>query len=233
MIRASLRLLVAILFLAPALAFGQINPFPGGPPGGSPPVPGQPPGGSPPIPPDANERPQWEYVKDNRKVGTFTTAQMRQFLVNGTIGAETLVWRPGMANWTRAREVAEFRDIAGRGTGTGESSETGLRDRHRAFLAGTWRVQTQRTNVYGTVLFDITITYGPEGRYYGVETQSYSGNVVRQPRNGTWVVTPINETSFALTLTEDGGFSSTSELRVVDRNTLHNVSLRANVQRVN
>lgn len=219
-----------LLALAPALAAAQITPFPNTPPGGSPPVPGQP--GSPPVPPDATEQPVWEYVKDNQKVGKFTTAQMRQLLVNGTIGADTYVWRPGMANWARARETPELRDIAGRGTGTGEGTENALRDRHRAYLAGTWRLQYQRTNAYGTALFDVTITYSPEGRYYGVETQTYAGNTARQPRNGTWILTPVNETSFALTLTEDGGFASTSELRIVDRNTLFNVSARVNAVRL-
>jgi hypothetical protein len=195
---------------------------------GSPPALAQ---GSPPLPPEAVERAEWEYAAADRKVGPFTLTQMKQFLVAGTIGPDTFVWRPGLATWQRVRDVAELRDFARGGTGFGGEGVPALRERFKAHMVGTWRMRQTVTNAAGTMQVETVITFARDGSHAGTESRFFSGMVSTAPRQGNWDVTPQSDTSFALTITEEGG-SAHVILRVIDRDTLFNESARVNVSRV-
>ena len=154
-----------------------------------------------------------------------------RFLVNGTIGPDTFVWRPGLAAWQRVRDTAELRDFARPGTGTGNEGVAQLKERHKAYLVGTWRMVQTVTNAAGTMRVESVITFARDGSHAGTETRLFSGMISTVPRTGNWDVTPQSETSFALTMTEEGG-SAHAILRVVDANTLFNETAQAAVSRV-
>ncbi len=60
--------------------------------------------GPPPLP----DQVQWYAGIDNQQAGPFTPAQLQQMIAQGQIDRETLVWKPGMAGWEKAGEVAEL-----------------------------------------------------------------------------------------------------------------------------
>jgi uncharacterized protein (TIGR00266 family) len=52
----------------------------------------------------------WYMALGGHQIGPVPAAQIAANLENGTADAQTLVWRSGMAQWTRLGEVAEFAD---------------------------------------------------------------------------------------------------------------------------
>jgi hypothetical protein len=51
---------------------------------------------------------QWYYAQNNQQFGPHDEGAMRNLLQNGTVQANDLVWRDGMANWIPAHSVPEF-----------------------------------------------------------------------------------------------------------------------------
>lgn len=47
----------------------------------------------------------WFYASEGQQQGPYPEIQLREFIAKGTIGADTLVWTEGMANWQRADEI--------------------------------------------------------------------------------------------------------------------------------
>src|SRR6266436_1497873 len=47
----------------------------------------------------------WFYAADGQQQGPFPEAQLRDFIVRGTVRADTLVWTEGMSGWQRAGEI--------------------------------------------------------------------------------------------------------------------------------
>jgi len=47
----------------------------------------------------------WYYVSEGKQAGPFDDAQLDVLVNSGQVGAETLVWREGMANWQPYREA--------------------------------------------------------------------------------------------------------------------------------
>jgi hypothetical protein len=41
----------------------------------------------------------WYYSQDNKPVGPVTDETIKFLVQNGTVTAQTLVWKEGMANW--------------------------------------------------------------------------------------------------------------------------------------
>lgn len=47
----------------------------------------------------------WFYADRGQQLGPFPEAQLRSFITNGTVRADTLVWTEGMAAWTAVGEI--------------------------------------------------------------------------------------------------------------------------------
>jgi GYF domain 2 len=47
----------------------------------------------------------WFYASDGQQQGPFPEAQLRDLIIRGTVGADTLVWTEGMSGWQRAGEI--------------------------------------------------------------------------------------------------------------------------------
>ena len=47
----------------------------------------------------------WFFAAQGQQQGPYPEAQLRGFIANGTVTAETLVWTEGMANWQKAGDV--------------------------------------------------------------------------------------------------------------------------------
>jgi membrane protease subunit (stomatin/prohibitin family) len=69
---------------------------------------GGPPPGAPPIPQAA---PQWYAAYDGKQAGPLNPADLQQHARTGRLTRDTLVWRRGMAQWVKAGEVDELRDV--------------------------------------------------------------------------------------------------------------------------
>jgi membrane protease subunit (stomatin/prohibitin family) len=67
--------------------------------------PGASPAGPPPLP---SAGAVWFAAIGGQQAGPFDETMLASQAKSGLIQRETLVWRPGMANWTAAREVAEL-----------------------------------------------------------------------------------------------------------------------------
>lgn len=47
----------------------------------------------------------WFFASRGQQQGPYPEAQLREFIANGKVTAETLVWTEGMANWQRAGDI--------------------------------------------------------------------------------------------------------------------------------
>ena len=47
----------------------------------------------------------WFFASEGKQQGPYPEAQLREFIANGTVTAETLVWTEGMAGWQKAGEI--------------------------------------------------------------------------------------------------------------------------------
>ena len=47
----------------------------------------------------------WFFASQGKQQGPYPEAQLREFVANGTVTAETLVWSEGMAEWEKARDI--------------------------------------------------------------------------------------------------------------------------------
>ena len=47
----------------------------------------------------------WFFASQGKQQGPYPEAQLRDFIANGTVTAETLVWTEGMAGWQKAGEI--------------------------------------------------------------------------------------------------------------------------------
>jgi GYF domain 2 len=47
----------------------------------------------------------WFFASQGQQQGPYPEAQLREFIAKGMIGADTLVWTEGMANWQKAADI--------------------------------------------------------------------------------------------------------------------------------
>jgi hypothetical protein len=47
----------------------------------------------------------WFFASQGQQQGPYPEAQFREFIAQGTVGADTLVWTEGMAAWQKARDI--------------------------------------------------------------------------------------------------------------------------------
>src|ERR1700694_2285457 len=47
----------------------------------------------------------WFFASEGKQQGPYPEAQLREFIANGAVTAETLVWTEGMAGWQKAGEI--------------------------------------------------------------------------------------------------------------------------------
>src|SRR5712692_10428150 len=47
----------------------------------------------------------WFFASQGKQQGPYPEAQLREFIANGTLTAETLVWSEGMAGWQKAGDI--------------------------------------------------------------------------------------------------------------------------------
>ena len=50
--------------------------------------------------PQTGQTSEWRVAIRGEQRGPFTLDQLRAMIADGRLPAETLVWKPGMANWT-------------------------------------------------------------------------------------------------------------------------------------
>jgi len=68
-------------------------------------------GQAPPAPPPS---PSYHVYSDGQQIGPVDPARLSQMAAAGTLNAGTLIWKPGMAAWTPAGQVAEVAGLLAR-----------------------------------------------------------------------------------------------------------------------
>ena len=53
----------------------------------------------------------YHVAKDGASIGPFSLEQLAQMVAAGAFGAESLVWKQGMAEWRRAGDVGELASV--------------------------------------------------------------------------------------------------------------------------
>lgn len=53
---------------------------------------------------------EWHYVSMGEKYGPIAESDLRKYLAGGNLSPDTLVWRPGLEQWSPAREIPELAD---------------------------------------------------------------------------------------------------------------------------
>ena len=53
-------------------------------------------------------KPDYYIVKDGQQAGPYKESDLECLADNGTVSAETLVWRAGLTGWTAARNIGEI-----------------------------------------------------------------------------------------------------------------------------
>jgi hypothetical protein len=78
----------------------------------------------------------WFFASQGKQQGPYPEAQLREFIANGTVTAETLVWTEGMAGWQKAGDIPGLRSgtsgppvVPGAGTVLGSGAQA---DRFRS-----------------------------------------------------------------------------------------------------
>jgi hypothetical protein len=54
----------------------------------------------------------WYFASQGQQQGPYPEAQLRAFIANGTVSAETLVWTEGMADWQKAGQIPGLVSLA-------------------------------------------------------------------------------------------------------------------------
>ncbi len=62
---------------------------------------------------DVSAPADWYYVGHYGQLGPLTLGQMNELAGDGVVGADTYVWRNGMADWAAAGAVEELREALG------------------------------------------------------------------------------------------------------------------------
>ncbi|MCB1044147.1 MAG: SPFH domain-containing protein [Acidobacteria bacterium] len=65
------------------------------------------------APPPLPQAKSYHIGVNNQQLGPFDMNALAQHVANGTLTRETLVWTSGMANWTKASEVADLASLFG------------------------------------------------------------------------------------------------------------------------
>ena len=64
-----------------------------------------------PPPPMPNQELQFFVFLNGQQVGGQTIQRIKELINNGEINGETMVWRTGMAQWTKVSEVNELANL--------------------------------------------------------------------------------------------------------------------------
>jgi len=65
--------------------------------------------------PEMGQASEWRVAVKGEQRGPFTLDQVRQMVADGRLPADSLVWKPGMANWASIASVPELSATAARG----------------------------------------------------------------------------------------------------------------------
>lgn len=198
----------------------------------------------PPPPPDEEEQVLqevaiWYVSVSGQARGPYSESQLRQMAVEGKIDAGTALWTEGMADWKRLRDLPELAAVlavvpqAGKETKPppAPNLQEQLDKEFAAFMVGTWYMEGPQSVGDAYYYVVVELTYRSDGSYAGYQAiqMPLQGGGSAPPyvisRRGNFKVNGIDDTSFVLTLIEQGQQPTMTNLEVIDRNTIRNGNL--------
>lgn len=228
----SLPILLLLLLAAPVFA---ANPPPPPPPEEEEAVEPQPPA----------EEAIWYVSPKGQALGPYGVGELVEMAARGEIDGGTAVWKEGMADWARLRDVPELAPVAAAVPDKKTKpppkppSEQELLDKeHSAYMVGTWFFEGP-VEVGGAVyLMTVELTYRADGTFAGRQAVRVplDGGGYAPPyvgaRVGTYRIDGIDQSNFVMTATDRGKEPSRVAFEVIDQNTLRNVDLDTVVHRI-
>ncbi len=197
------------------------------------------------APPATQEVAEWYVSPKGQALGPYTLSQLREMAARGEINGGTAVWRQGMAEWARLRDLPELADLlvavapqAAEAPPPAPNEQDLLDQEFKAYLAGTWYLDGPM--VVNGVYYHITVetTYRADGTFAGRQTvhlpspgggQSYPYVTAYR---GTWQVIGQDASRFVLMTISQNEEPKRTALEVLDQNRLRNVDLDIVAQRV-
>ncbi|MDO6730834.1 DUF4339 domain-containing protein [Marinovum sp. 2_MG-2023] len=166
--------------------------------------------------------------------GPFNAKELAQKVASGALTGDTYVWTEGMADWKRARDVPELREILA----AAPPPETPGFDAV-AYLSGTWESDPEALEIPGvqTARIQGTVQYRRDKTYEGFGTLNMVSQGFASTLNftvtGTYSTQNETETGFVLTLDgkatyfmDTGPFveviNGAFPIQIVDQNTITN-----------
>lgn len=224
---------------APIAAPGaeQPTPPPAPPPAPPPtPVPGPQPGPAPtpppPPPPPPPTETTWMIIQNGQQAGPFTAEQLKQLGAQGQFTRDSLVWSAGMTQWQKAGEVAALKTLVD--SLVPAVDPTLMRDEAlKQFFLGTWEARQQQMTQGYMFEYLTQIRYNADGSFTGSTTTFMQGQMMgATPVQGRYSLQSIDDRRFSLTLNVQGQQATTSQMTIIDDNTLQNETAGMTARRI-
>ncbi len=193
------------------------------------------------------------YVAVNQQpTGPFGAEEIARKIAAGEITAQTLVYAPGLGQWTPAGQVPVLAPLLARQAqatpgglppipnnqplpqpnfappGTGSSAEE---QRLENYLYGEW-MREEPMPMAPQVTRRIQIRFLQGGDFYAITTLMMQGLPgTTQPSRGRWAVQPMQERRFVITTTGQDGAGST-QVEILDNNTMRDVTTGTPIRRI-
>ena len=69
--------------------------------------------GGPTVPPPVPAQVLYHYAVNGQTIGPVTFDRLKELFANRTINRETLIWKPGMSNWSSLQDIEELKGFLG------------------------------------------------------------------------------------------------------------------------
>lgn len=159
---------------APPAPAHKVGPPPTPNNGGPPPIPNQ--AGPPPIP---QNQTAYFVVIDGQKEGPWTIDQVKKAIVQRKVTDGTLMWKKGLAQWTRAKNLPEIAELLPHAS---QQASFDCED----YFAGTWDMKSQTNSQAGIVYQEMMIELDPRGQFRGKIANDVRGRIITVPLLGRW-----------------------------------------------
>jgi len=182
---------------------------------GAAPRPPPPPAQPPPPPADPPAEARYFVAEGDTARGPLSETEVFAAIAAGAIGAETLVWQPGLPEWVRAGSLPA---LAGRFAP--DPPDIPAAERMRQMMVGTWEFVPApggSTGMRTRLAFRGDMTAAGE-----VTVAVPGGEPLVQAVSGAWAVAEATAERFTLLLDFAGGEPGRVRLRVVDADRLAN-----------
>lgn len=163
----------------------------------------------PPPPPPVEQRKDYYIETNGKPEGPFSLSEVEGFLRIRRINGDSLIWKQGMASWSRVQDLAELKSS----TNTPPPPPPPGPKIER-FMLGTW----QQKQMQGNIAITNTIKFFEDRSFAGSQTTQLAGGgtpSMTTPLSGQWKVEAVSDNRFTLTLSGRDGRPPVTTTQVI------------------